>query len=416
MSIPLTTSDAAPEAENAVDAAPSHWLGWAVFLGISWTWCIGMFLPVILVRDYGFWAWVVFAVPNVVGAAATGWILRSRQSSAEIATIHEPACRVFSAVTIAFHLFFAVAVIAPLGSSVTRKDQTMETMLGAVLTIATLMYLYMTRRGGGDRVLAWGTLVISLVAMVYVTLEISDIAGFNPEKMHPLGMAFHTDLVWLAPVCLFGFLGCPYLDLTFHRARQSADAPRKAFGVGFGAVFFIMIIFTLIYARAFASNGVTGWIAIFLVVHLSVQSAYTIAAHARELRQRGEPYAILSAGLALGAWLAYWFLPDSVLVGHLNAGEVIYRIFMGFYGLLFPAYVWLVMLPGRGRAAPSRQNLLIFAAAVIAAMPMFWLGFVAQKLIWLVPGLAVVLLARLLVSDRARRGGFDVLQQNSAPT
>jgi hypothetical protein len=416
MSIPLTTSDATPAAEKVTDVAPSHWLGWAVFLGVSWTWCIGMFLPVILVRDYGFWAWLVFAVPNVLGAAAMGWVLRSGQGSIEISSIHEPACRIFSAVTIAFHLFFVVAVIAPLGSSITSKDQTMETLLGAVLTIATLMYVYMTRRGGGDRVLAWGTLAISLVAMFYVTLEVSDIARVNPEKMHPLGMRIHQDLLWLTPVCIFGFLGCPYLDLTFHRARQFANAPKKAFGMGFGAVFFTMILFTLVYARAFASNSVTGWIAIFLVVHLAVQSAYTIAAHARELRYRGEAYAILAAGLALLAWLAYWFLPDTRLVGRLYAGEIIYRIFMGFYGLLFPTYVWLIMLPGKGHAAPTTRNLVVFSAAVIAALPMFWMGFVAQKMIWLAPGLTLVLLARLLIQDPSRVRGFDVIQQNSAPT
>ena len=26
---------------------------WAIYLGMSWTWCIGMFLPVLLIRDFG---------------------------------------------------------------------------------------------------------------------------------------------------------------------------------------------------------------------------------------------------------------------------------------------------------------------------------------------------------------------------
>ena len=43
-----------------------------------------MFLPVLLVRDYGIWGWIVFAVPNVIGAAAMGWMLRSRSSSRHI--------------------------------------------------------------------------------------------------------------------------------------------------------------------------------------------------------------------------------------------------------------------------------------------------------------------------------------------
>lgn len=61
-----------------IPAARQPWwsvLGWAAYLACSWTWCIGMFLPVLLVRDYGVWGFVVFAVPNVVGAGAMGWVL-----------------------------------------------------------------------------------------------------------------------------------------------------------------------------------------------------------------------------------------------------------------------------------------------------------------------------------------------------
>ena len=82
-------------------------LGWAVYLGMSWTWCIGMFLPVLLVRDYGVWGWVVFAVPNVVGAAAMGWLL-SHNGSYEILRQHRLAVEGFSVITIAFQLFFLV--------------------------------------------------------------------------------------------------------------------------------------------------------------------------------------------------------------------------------------------------------------------------------------------------------------------
>ena len=77
--------------------------------------------------------------------------------------------------------------------------------------------------------------------------------------------------------------------------------------------------------------------------------------------------------------------------------QLIYRVFMGFYGLVFPAYVWIVMLRGRGRVVPDAYSLTIFAVAVAVAGPMFWMGFVAQRMIWLAPGLAIVLLARLLV-------------------
>jgi len=63
-----------------------------------------------------------------------------------------------------------------------------------------------------------------------------------------------TGALLIAPVCLFGFLLCPYLDLTFHRARQ-ATAPRAgaiAFALGFAGPFLLMIVFTLWYARLLA--------------------------------------------------------------------------------------------------------------------------------------------------------------------
>ena len=65
-----------------------------------------MFLPVLLVRDMGIWGWIVFAVPNVVGAAAMGWVLSRPDQSRQMVRDHLPACAAFSAVTIAFHVFF----------------------------------------------------------------------------------------------------------------------------------------------------------------------------------------------------------------------------------------------------------------------------------------------------------------------
>src|SRR5688500_16462821 len=81
-------------------------IGWALFLAASWTWVIGMFLPVLLVRDFGMWGWIVFAVPNVIGAAAMGWRLRDADASKRFVRGHASACRACSLVTIAYHSFF----------------------------------------------------------------------------------------------------------------------------------------------------------------------------------------------------------------------------------------------------------------------------------------------------------------------
>src|SRR5690606_32406949 len=43
--------------------------------------------------------------PNVVGAGAMGWVLRSREAAGRIVAQHEVAVTTFSAVTISFQLF-----------------------------------------------------------------------------------------------------------------------------------------------------------------------------------------------------------------------------------------------------------------------------------------------------------------------
>ena len=78
-------------------------------------------------------------------------------------------------------------------------------------------------------------------------------------------------------------------------------------------------------------------------------------------------------------------------------GELVYRLFMSFYGLVFPAYVWLVMMPLRQPTPPSARAVWIWIFAVIAAAPAFWLAFVVGHMWWLVPGVVAVLMARGLV-------------------
>src|SRR4051812_39516970 len=116
-------------------------LGWAAFLAVSWTWCIGMYLPVLMVRDFGVWAWVVFAVPNVIGAAAMAWTLSSPEASARLVEAHRTACRWFSWITITFQLFFAawfVRKISPIGG-------------GLAITAAVAAVLYVLGVWRGDR-------------------------------------------------------------------------------------------------------------------------------------------------------------------------------------------------------------------------------------------------------------------------
>lgn len=391
-------------------------IAWAAFLASSWTWCIGMFLPALMLRDYGGWGWTVFAVPNVLGAAAMGWVLRDADVSTSVQKAHRSACRWFSVVTIAFHAFFVLALIPSLIS-----DDFIA------LTIAMLPLVALLWGSHGSRATLAGVLVLGLsvfAMLAYVTLQG---LGELPASTKP-----RTDLLYLALVSAFGFFLSPYLDLTFHRARQSSTRAggRTAFGVGFGVFFLLMIVFTAQYAEPLIA-ALAGerrlsirsepFVAI-LAVHMAVQAAFTVVAHADALRTTRDPAAggrlrtiLGAAAIVAGALLLRWagqrFPVYHGLRGQsLNTFELTYRVFMAFYGVIFPTYVWLFMVPSlRNRrpvaARPPRAATLVFYAGVVAlAAPGFWMGFVEGQMLWLAPSLIWVLASRLLLPNGPSAG------------
>ena len=420
-------AETAASGNGAATSAPSHlvgrasvakWaararreagpIGWAAFLSSSWTWCIGMFLPVLMIRDYGGWGWTLFAIPNVIGAGAMGWILRDRDASAALQEAHLPACRWFSLVTIAFHAYFALALVPRLIG---------DTFITLAVAVAPLVILMWGARGRGATIDASLVLALSVLAMLaYVALQ-----GLPslPAAAKP-----RADLLWLTPVTFFGFLLAPYLDLTFHRARQATTRAggRAAFGVGFGVFFLLMIVFTALYAEPLigALAGVRGlsirgdlFVAV-LAVHFAVQAAFTVLAHTEAVKDtrpagaapwRGAVGAAAIIGFAmLLRWFAHRFPVYRGYWGQqLNSFELIYRIFMAFYGLVFPAYVWLFMVPSMRRrrpvaARPPRTaTLIFFAAVVVLAAPAYWMGFIEGRMLWLVPGVLLVMVSRLLL-------------------
>lgn len=384
-------------------------IGWAAFLASSWTWCIGMFLPVLMLRDYGGWGWIVFAVPNVLGAAAMGWVLRDRDASRSVQQAHRSACRWFSVVTIAFHAFFVLALVPRL-----IGDDFIALAI-AMLPLVALLWGPHGRRATLAGVLVLALSVLAMLA--YVALQ--GITGL-PAPTKP-----RTDLLYLAPVSAFGFFLSPYLDLTFHRARQSSTRAggRTAFGVGFGVFFLLMIVFTAQYAEPLIAALAGGrrlsirtepFVAI-LAVHLAVQAAFTVVAHADALRTTRDPAAgrrwrtiLGAAAIVAGALLLRWagqrFPVYHGLRGqNLNNSELTYRVFMAFYGVIFPTYVWLFMVPSlRNRhavaARPPRTATLVFYAGVVAlAAPGFWMGFIEGQMLWLAPSFIWVVASRLLL-------------------
>ena len=371
----------------------THPILWAFYLACSWTWVIGMWLPVILVRDYGLWGWVTFAVPNVVGAAAMGWVLRSRESAVEIIRRNAPAVRLFSAVTVSFQVFVLMWLI-PQAAGVLGLPLVLPALLLAVSPpLARLV---------GRPVVAVVIWAISLTLFAALFsadhLSLPAVTGTQPT--------WH--LVGLVPVCLLGFALNPYLDATFLRARADTDAggARLAFGVGFGVLFFAMIVGTLLYA-GFAGDGGLGLkvFGLILAAHLTVQVWFTVAAHTSAVGDVSPSMLVgVVAASLLGMVALRGDMADSLLFGQTH-GEVIYRVYLGFYGLAFPAYVLLVMVRGASASA--------VAVTVTLALPLFAAGFILRVMPLSAVGVAVVLVAAW-VFGRSRQGADNALGGASA--
>lgn len=367
---------------------------WAVYLGISWTWCIGMFLPVLLIRDYGLWAFAAFAIPNVVGAAAMGWVIRSTDSSELFVREHSLACAAFSLVTVCFQAYF----VGWMGTKLLGGPTAVGVFWGIVVVFLPLMRL----GRGMERWLALLTGLVSWFLLAMVLRYRLDLGVLLPESRSVTA----PELVALSVVCVLGFALCPYLDRTFHLARQnlSPGGARGAFGMGFGVVFCSMLVFTVLYADLIGVRRVNDLIVLAIGVHLLVQTAFTAAAHSATARSllRGGGMLLVAAGAYVVGSLA-----DRIGYGGMPGGEAGYRIFMSFYGLAAPAYVWLCAF--RSTGPPTRWQWGVLTGTIISATPFYWLAFIEKQMVWAGAGVGVVLLARLLIgTSRKPRGSARV--------
>lgn len=379
-------------------------LGWAAYLGCSWTWCIGMFLPTILVRDFGWLAWAAFVVPNVLGAAAMGFVLSHSDSSDRFVERHRPVCMVFSVVTILFQcyfLFWVTAVILP------------DTTLGIGL-LACLLLLYGVSRKQGIQPLLLSCLVsmISVVAMVFFAKTLP----FSFEHLRdPVFGTLAPQLPYLIPVFVFGFLFSPYLDLTFHHASQQTDSgvTKASFVLGFGMVFFSMLVFTLLYAPSaialFFNPTDTGealyqlahrpGLQRLLLVHFVLQAGFTAVLHYHRLHEQVRVSLRQESAFALILLLAgalLFALGRNQLLFGLTGHELIYRAFLAFYGLLAPAYIWICVIPFKTMGMRQKVDRVTCAGAIGLALPLFAWAFFAAEYRALGPGLGLVLAAPLV--------------------
>lgn len=379
----------------------------AFFLASSWTWVVGMWLPVILVRHFGWPGWIAFAIPNVAGAMSVGLLYRTRESSEAFVERHRGVMRWFSRVTLALHafvltwalswLFDSVVVIAGIPGAIGGTSIPTST----VLALATLVGLWIGASWFGSRSFRAASIgAIAVWALSVAMLLLAwDTMGSRSAPPQTSGDAPLTNLAFLAPVLVFGFALCPFLDLTIHRARQLTPGRSgdRAFVLGFGVLFLAMIAGTLLYAQAWIDSRS---ISLYIAAHLAAQSWFTIAMHLRALRDsagsaRERPTATpLLVGMALGiapsSALAIRALSGTPLIDLLSF-DAIYRVFMAFYGLLFPTLLWAFTTSRRS----DRSATVTAIVCALVAAPFFWLGFLEGRWFWLAPGLLIALVSGL---------------------
>lgn len=358
-------------------------IGWGLFCACSWTWVIGMFLPKILLERYGWPGFLAFAVPNVLGCAAFGFVMRTPARAERLGRDHAVASTWFSLVTIAYHLFFGAWLVlellpADLGAVGPIDGDPGRTLLLAAGGMAIAF--------GGGWILAQlddrGWLIAA--ALIYaISISALAILAGQPSTLgalEPLRPA--RDLPPLVPVIAFGFLLCPYLDRTFMRAlSRSGDAGSFAvFGIAFAA----MLATTLVLW--FRPLPLLVPVAL---AHLTLQGIFTVGAHLREV-------ACSPLGRAPGArarLLAIAWLPGLLFaalrgldVGAID-GEAWYLRFLAAYGLLFPLYVLLFVGPQRPiPAGPAARR--GFLVALLLAAPCYEAAFIHDRPWWLLAPIA----------------------------
>jgi hypothetical protein len=319
-----------------------------------------MYLPVVLLRDFGWPGLLAFAIPNVIGAAAFGYVVRTGAKSAPLIDRNRPAMRWFSITAIAYHAYFCTFLVVVLWGT----PPSVAVGAGAAVIAAGLLLSFLPAGS------------FPVLAVIVYALSLAVFVGLGTEHLFPMpvdGAQLASRLLWLAPIMAFGFLLCPYLDLTFHRALDRSPS-RHAFGV-FAVGFSVMLLLTCAYRDHIVAASVP-------LAHIAAQAVFTTGAHFRELRRRGGPPAGRTIGLALVVAAAAALLVLALGDAPETSGEAVYVRFLVFYGLIFPAWVLLFMGPGRSLPL-SRRTILVFAGAMIVAMPFYEAGFIHGHM-WLV--------------------------------
>ena len=368
-----------------------------------------MFLPVILIRDYGPWGWAVFSIPNILGACAMAYILSRPSISKELTEKHKTACIIFSIVTIIFQIYF-------IGWISTIVPNIFIIITGGVLFLICVLGSNIDSKQRFSAFIIWALSLISFI-LIFHFVPIEKTALFKS------GNLIHNTnaLLYLTPIFIFGFSLCPYLDLTFHKVRQSNTLlnSKIAYTMGFGFLFLLMILFTFFYAEPMANiiEGIPYFLKdqshlplvyIYIVVfHMLIQAGFTVILHLRSIFSEIKRHNGTRLFLLILSILVY--LTPIIFNGRhtflgITINEIIYRSFMAFYSLAAPAYVLLFMIPKNGKnISLNIYNIRVWILVILSALPFYAIAFLGVKWNWEILsliGLAVVLFSRVLIKQK----------------
>lgn len=356
--------------DESPSTAPLRSIGWGLFLASSWTWCIGAFLPILLLRDWGWRGFAVFAIPNVLGAAAVGFFW-TRERSRAFTSRRAGLLAWFSAATIAYQAFFLAWLAAP----ILRAACGWSPFAWTAWLVVSGAFALVVASGRSDGRRSDG---LWMAAGAIVTLASFALWGDRSMVEWPpihAGLAPESDLWMLAPVIALGFIVCPHLDLSFHRVvkRDGSRIPWIVFVPAFTALILLtaaLAISSGVIPRAASSSGPDAPFRILsidaVLIALTfpaalwwfVQVSFTAALHARELRASTLPgaRALVPIAVVMGA------IAGSPAFG----SEAMYLRFLGLYGAVFPA---LALLLWRNHRFP------VIVAYLVIALPAFEAGF-----------------------------------------
>jgi len=340
-----------------------------------------MFLPVVLMHRYGWVGFMLFSIPNVLGCAAFGYVVKTPKRSRALVQKYKTAMVFFAIATVAFHTFF-IAMVANvyLNDSVIGISLWLPfCILGASASLAFLP----TK--------CWPILAACLwVFSIYVGIS------FLPFEAAPIGTLPWQDAIWLLPITTFGFFLCPYLDPTFHRALQCSPS-KHSFGI-FGLAFIAMIGVTCTY-----QGSILIALGTLLGLHLALQSIFTIGAHLKEgmnieIRNRKWRFIVLTiVACFIAVAISRRFGSASPAGNWFPEAMDDYLRFFVLYGLVFPGIVATFMLTGR---AFTPLRVVLFVIVAVLSLPLLEIGYIGGQA-WL-SILPVVVFLTWAFADRAK--------------